>query len=65
MFAAQILKQYKSLIDEGYSMPLSEALPWEEALAIESAKQAAGHIIEARRQAVLERGRSELQPNDL
>lgn len=54
-----ILKQYKPLIDEGYSMPLQEALAWEEAQAIESAKQASAHLIEQRRQKVLAKGRSE------
>ena len=54
-----ILKQYKPLIDEGYSMPLKEALVWEEAQAIESAKLASAHLIEQRRQKVLAKGRSE------
>ncbi|MCX2982571.1 enoyl-CoA hydratase [Halieaceae bacterium IMCC14734] len=54
-----VLKQYKPLIDEGYSMPLNEAMPWEEAKAIESAKQASAAMIEARRKKVLEKGRSE------
>ena len=54
-----ILKQYKPLIDDGYSMPLRDAMVWEEQQAIESAKQATAHIIEQRRQAVLEKGRGE------
>ena len=54
-----ILTQYKRLIDEGLSKPLDEALIWEEALAIESARQATSNIIESRRQAVLARGRDE------
>jgi enoyl-CoA hydratase len=54
-----ILKQYKPLIDDGYSMPLKEAMPWEEAQAIESAQQAAAWMIEQRRKQVLEKGRSE------
>ena len=54
-----ILTQYKRLIDEGLSKPLDEALVWEEALAIESARQATSNIIESRRQAVLARGRDE------
>ena len=54
-----ILKQYKALIDAGYSMPLQEAMAWEEKQAIESAKLASAHMIEQRRQAVLEKGRSE------
>ena len=54
-----VLVQYKTLIDEGFSMPLSDAMVWEELQAIESAKQAASQLIEARRQQVLQRGRSE------
>ena len=54
-----VLQQYKRLIDDGLSMPLSDALAWEERQAIESASQASAQVIEARRQAVLERGRSE------
>ena len=56
-----ILKQYKPLIDEGYSMPLNEAMPWEEAKAIESAKLASAAVIEMRRQQVLKKGRSETE----
>ena len=55
----EVLRQYKALIDEGYSMPLQEALAWEEAKAIESAKQASSQILEARRKDVLDKGRSE------
>lgn len=54
-----ILKQYKPLIEAGFSMPLNEALQWEEAQAIESAQQASAHLIEQRRQQVLNKGRSE------
>lgn len=54
-----ILQQYRELIDEGYSMPLREALVWEEEKAIESAKQASSDLIEQRRKNVLEKGRSE------
>jgi len=55
----QILRQYKPLIEDGYSMPLKEAMVWEEAQAIESAKLASAHMIEQRRKQVLEKGRSE------
>jgi enoyl-CoA hydratase len=54
-----ILKQYKPLIDKGYSMSYSEALAWEEQQAIASAKQASAALITDRRQAVMDRGRSE------
>lgn len=60
----QVLKQYKALIDDGFSMPLSEALIWEEQRGIESAQQASAHIVESRRQAVLQKGRQEKQPRD-
>ncbi|MCB1704936.1 MAG: enoyl-CoA hydratase [Halioglobus sp.] len=55
----QVLQEYRTLIQQGMSMPLDEALAWEEARAIEWAKQAAGAAIEQRRQAVLDKGRSE------
>ena len=54
-----ILEQYKRLIDDGYSMPYKEALAWETGQSIASAKLAAAHMIEARRQGVLAKGRSE------
>jgi len=55
----EVLRQYKRLIDDGYSMPYKEALAWETRQAIASARQAAAQLIESRRQGVLERGRSE------
>ncbi|MEZ5501252.1 MAG: enoyl-CoA hydratase [Halioglobus sp.] len=55
----QVLQQYRTLINHGYSMPLSDALEWEEARAIWWAKQATGAAIEARRLDVLEKGRTE------
>jgi enoyl-CoA hydratase len=55
----QVLREYRTLIRDGYSMPLNDALEWEEARAIWWAKQASGAMIEQRRQGVLEKGRSE------
>jgi enoyl-CoA hydratase len=55
----QVLQHYQTLIEDGYSMPLKEALEWEEARAIWWAKQASGAMIEARRQGVFEKGRRE------
>jgi enoyl-CoA hydratase len=55
----QVLQQYRTLIKDGYSMPLNEALEWEEARAVWWAKQASGAMIEERRQGVLEKGRTE------
>lgn len=54
-----ILAQYKPLIDEGFSKPLDEALRWEEAAAIESAKQAMASMVAQRRDGVLAKGRNE------
>lgn len=54
-----VLRDYQDLIETGYSMPLKDALKWEEARAISWAKQASGAAIEDRREAVLEKGRSE------
>lgn len=55
----EILRQYKAMIDRGYSMPLNEALAWEEEQAIASARRASAALIESRRQGVIERGRRE------
>jgi enoyl-CoA hydratase len=54
-----ILQQYKPLIEEGYSMSLKDALVWEEAQAIASAKEAFAATIATRREAVMTKGRSE------
>jgi enoyl-CoA hydratase len=54
-----ILQQYKPLIENGYSMPLKDALVWEEAQAIASAKEAFAATIATRREAVMAKGRSE------
>ena len=54
-----ILKQYKSMINEGYSMPYKEALAWEEKQSITSAKQVFSDTIAQRREAVMAQGRSE------
>lgn len=55
----QVMLAYRGMIDEGFSMPLDEALQWEEARAIESARLASAQMIEQRRLQVLEKGRSE------
>jgi enoyl-CoA hydratase len=59
----EVLRQYKPLIDDGYSMPLKDALVWEETRAIESAKQASSTIIAGRRDDVMEKGRGEKAPD--
>jgi enoyl-CoA hydratase len=55
----EVLKQYKSLIDEGYNKPWREALAWEEEQAIESARHIMAATIAGRRDAIMEKGRSE------
>jgi enoyl-CoA hydratase len=55
----EVLQQYRTLINDGYSMLLHDALEWEEARAIWWAKQASGASIEKRRHGVLKKGRSE------
>ena len=54
-----MVRDLRTLIKDGYSMLLHDALEWEEARAIWWAKQASGEMIEGRRQEVLEKGRSE------
>ncbi|MFN8624509.1 MAG: enoyl-CoA hydratase [Candidatus Binatia bacterium] len=54
-----ILKGYKRLIDTGYGMPLPEALRYEKATAIESAKQISAATIATRREGVFQRGREQ------
>lgn len=54
-----ILPQYKKLIDDGYSMSLVDALEFEAAIGIESAKAATAAMIAMRREKVLERGREQ------
>ena len=54
-----LLPRYKRLIDDGYSMPYAQALKWEEQQAIASAREVMAQTIAKRREAVMERGRSE------
>jgi enoyl-CoA hydratase len=54
-----VLKQYKSLIDEGYNKSYREALAWEEQKAIASAREIMATTIAGRRDAIMEKGRSE------
>lgn len=54
-----VVKQYKQMIDDGFSMPLVDALEFEEAKAIESAKLASAAMIAARKDKVIERGRDQ------
>ncbi|MFK7977521.1 MAG: enoyl-CoA hydratase [Halioglobus sp.] len=54
-----VLKQYKPLIEDGYSMPYCDALAWEEERAIASGKEAMASMIAGRREAVMAKGREE------
>jgi enoyl-CoA hydratase len=54
-----VLKGYKRLIDTGYGMHLPEALRYEKAAAIESAKEISAATIAARREGVFARGREQ------
>ncbi|MEM9254964.1 MAG: enoyl-CoA hydratase [Pseudomonadota bacterium] len=54
-----VLARYKNLIELGYSMPLNQALQWEEAQATEWARRATGDMIEARRASVMAKARRE------
>jgi enoyl-CoA hydratase len=52
-----VLRGYKRLIDDGYGMPLPEALAFERRVAIESAKATSAATIASRRGEVQKRGR--------
>jgi enoyl-CoA hydratase len=54
-----LLKGYKKLIEEGYGMPLAEALRHEVAVSQEFARRVAVDQIAARREGVLARGRTQ------
>jgi enoyl-CoA hydratase len=53
-----VLRAYKRLIDEGGALPLGEALRMESERAIESAGRATAEDVAARREGVVDRGRS-------
>ncbi len=55
----QILKQYKRLINDGYSMLPADALKYEEKLGIESAKSASAAMVAMRKNDVIKRGREQ------
>jgi len=52
-----VLRSYKRLIDDGFGMPLREALAHERKVAIESAKATSAATIASRRDEVQKRGR--------
>ena len=53
----EVLQQYRTLINDGYSMPLQEALAWEEARAVWWAQQLSGAALEPARANLLEKDR--------
>ncbi len=55
----QVLRQYKRLIDTAYGMHLPDALRFEKAAGIESAKQVSAATIATRRDGVFNRGRQQ------
>ncbi len=54
-----VLTGYKRLIEQGFGMPLPDALRYERAASIESAKAATAALIAMRREGVLARGREQ------
>jgi enoyl-CoA hydratase len=54
-----VLKGYKKLIDTGFGMHLPDALRYELAAGIESAKQISAATVAARREGVFARGREQ------
>ena len=57
----QVLQQYKRLIDTAYGMHLPDALRFEKAAGIESAKQVSAAMIATRREGVFGRGRRQTE----
>jgi enoyl-CoA hydratase len=58
-----VLKGYKQLIDTGFGMHLPDALRYEHAASIESAKQISAATVAARREGVFARGREQSEKN--
>jgi len=58
-----VLKGYKQLIDTGFGMHLPDALRYERAASIESAKQISAATVAARREGVFARGREQSEKN--
>ena len=54
-----VLRGYKRLIDEGFGMPLEQALAYELDAAIASAREMTAETLAERRTGVLERGRDQ------
>lgn len=54
-----MVRAYKRLIDEGYAMPFGEALAHEHAVSSSTNRRVSASEVEARRHAVMERGRGQ------
>jgi len=54
-----VIRHYRSMINEGYSMPLDKSLAWEKDRAMRWAEQVSAEAIEARREQVVTKGRGE------
>ncbi len=54
-----VLRGYKRLIDEGYGLPLAEALALESRRALESVAEMNAATVAARRQGIVDRGRGQ------
>jgi enoyl-CoA hydratase len=50
---------YKKLIDDGYAPPFGEAIALEHRVSVAANSQVSAEDVEARRRAVIERGRSQ------
>lgn len=60
----EVLRQYKRLIDTAYGMHLPDALRFEKAAGIESAKRVTAAAIATRRKGVLDRGRAQTEATE-
>jgi enoyl-CoA hydratase len=54
-----MVQRYKRLIDDGYALPFGEALAHEAHISSAANKQVSAEAVEARRMAVIERGRTQ------
>ncbi len=59
----EVMEEVKKLIDEGYSMPLDEAMEYELRVATESSKRISSAEIGKRRDSVMARGRDQSGPS--
>ena len=55
-----MVSAYKRLIDEGYALPFGEAMALEHRMSSSANRQVSAEEVEARRRAVMERGRTQV-----